>query len=100
MAVSKHQLDPFQPALSQSCTHLLFRRMDLLVLLGSLASLNAAGLAGRGLLLGLLGAADGANTGNGLLTNVGTVTVQGGLGGNTLVDPVSDQYRLHGRRKV
>lgn len=97
MAVSKRQLDPFQPALSQSFTHLLFGRTDLLVLLSSLAGLDAAGLAGRGLLLGLLRAADGADTGDGLLTNVGTVTVQGGLGGNTLVNPVSNQHHLHGR---
>lgn len=84
--------NPRSPSYSPIC---FLGGMELLVLLGSPAGLDTAGLAGRGVLLGLLRAADGADTGNGLLTNVGTVTVPGGLGGNTLVDPVSDQYRLY-----
>lgn len=64
-----------------SRTHLLR------ALLGSLAGLDATGLAGRSVLLGLLGAANGAHTGDGLLANVGTVAVLGSLVGNTLVDP-------------
>ena len=64
-----------------SRTHLLR------ALLGSLAGLDTAGLAGRSVLLGLLGAANGADAGNGLLANVGTVAVLGSLVGNTLVNP-------------
>lgn len=57
------------------------------VLLGGLAGLSAAGLLGRKVLLGLLGATDGAHTGNGLLAEVSAVTVLGSLVGNALVDP-------------
>lgn len=57
-------------------------------LLGGLAGLSTTGLGGGGLLLGLLGAADGAHTGNGLLADISAVAVLGGLAGNTLEDPV------------
>jgi len=56
------------------------------ILLGGLAGLNTTGLGGGGVLLGLLRAADGAHTSNGLLAKIGTVTVLGSLVGNTLVD--------------
>jgi len=62
--------------------------MDLLRLLsGGLLGLSTPGLPGRGLLLGLLRAADGADTGNSVLTDVTTVVVLSGDVGNTLVDP-------------
>lgn len=67
---------------------------NLLGLLSSLDGLGAAGLAGSGLLLSLLGATDGRDTGNGLLAEVSTVTVLGGLGGNTLVDPVEKRSEV------
>lgn len=75
-----------------SCSRLLpssiYLRIYLLLgLLGGLAGLSTTGLLGGGILLGLLGATDGADAGNGLLTEIGTVTVLGGLVGNTLVDP-------------
>lgn len=59
---------------------------NLLRLFG-LAGLGATGLLGRSILLGKLGAANGADTGDGLLTEISTVVVLGGLVGDTLVDP-------------
>lgn len=58
------------------------------LLLSGLLGLSSSGLPSRSLLLGLLGAADGANTGDSILTKVSTVTVLGGQVGDTLVDPV------------
>lgn len=62
------------------------------VLLGGLTGLGATGLLGRSLLLSLLRAADGADTSDSLLTEIGTVVVLGSLVGNTLVDPA--RYNL------
>jgi len=67
--------------------HHIFERIHLLLGLLSLAGLSTTGLLGGGILLGLLGATDGADTGNGLLAEVSTVAVLGSLVGNTLVDP-------------
>lgn len=66
--------------------HHIFERIHLLLGLLSLAGLSTTGLLGGGILLGLLGATDGADTGNGLLAKVSTVAVLGSLVGNTLVD--------------
>lgn len=66
-------------------------RIYLLGLLGGLAGSGAAGLGGGGLLLGLLGAAEGAHAGDGLLADISTVAVLGGLAGDTLVDPTADK---------
>lgn len=63
-------------------------KTNLLGGLGSLAGLGAAELLGGGILLGELGAADSADAGDGLLTDISTVAILGGLVGNTLVDPV------------
>lgn len=59
----------------------------LLLLLRSLSGLGTPGLPGGSLLLSLLGAADGADTGNSILADISTVSVLGGLAGDTLVDP-------------
>lgn len=62
--------------------------MDLLRLLsGGLLGLSTPGLLGGSVLLGLLRAADGTDTGNGVLTDISTVAVLSGDVGNTLVDP-------------
>lgn len=59
---------------------------DNLLRLLSLAGLSATGLLSRSILLGELGAADGADTGDGLLAEISTVAVLSSLVGNTLVD--------------
>lgn len=69
-------------------------RIYLLGFLGGLAGSGAAGLGGRGLLLGLLGAAEGAHAGDGLLADVSAVAVLGGLAGDTLVDPIAHTFGL------
>lgn len=68
-------------------------RTYLLGLLGGLAGSGAAGLGGRSLLLGLLGAAEGAHTSDGFLADISAVAVLGGLAGDTLVDPTSHTLR-------
>lgn len=69
-----------------------FRKLHLLRLL-SLAGLGTTGLLGGSVLLGELRATDGAHAGNGLLTDVSTVAVLGGLVGNTLVDPAGGDHQ-------
>jgi hypothetical protein len=61
--------------------------------LGSLAGLGAAELLGGSILLGELGAANSADASDGLLADISTVTVLGGLVGNTLVDPIGIGYQ-------
>ena len=78
-------LPPKSPIL-QSSTIQPHLETNLLRLL-SLAGLSATGLLGRSILLGELGATDGADTGNGLLAEISTVVVLSSLVGNTLVDP-------------
>lgn len=75
---------PFSP---QGSLRRHFCGFLLRVLLGGLAGLGTTGLLGRSVLLGLLGAADGAHTGNSLLAEIGAVAVLGSLVGDTLVDP-------------
>lgn len=65
----------------------LISEANLLRLLSSLTGLDTTGLLNRSILLGELRAADGAHTGNSLLTDISTVAVLGGLIGDTLVDP-------------
>lgn len=57
-------------------------------LLSGLLGLGSAELLRGSVLLGLLRAADGADTGNGILTEVTTVAMLSGLIGNALVDPL------------
>lgn len=58
------------------------------LLLRSLSGLSASELLRGSVLLGLLGATDGAHTSNGVFTEVGAVAVLGGLACYSLVDPV------------
>jgi hypothetical protein len=57
-----------------------------LLLLSSLG-LSTTELGGRGILLGLLRAAEGADTGDSDLAQVGTVSALSSVAGNALVDP-------------
>lgn len=74
-----HLCELHSSSLSQLC-HL--RR-----LLRRLLRLHSPELLGRSVLLGPLGVADGADTGDGVLAKVATVVVLRGLVGDALVDP-------------
>lgn len=65
----------------------------LLRLLLGLSGFSTAGLLSGSLLLGLLGAANGADAGDSVLTDISAVAVLGSLVGNTLVDPMREQYQ-------
>lgn len=77
----------FAPIVLKPLHHSLSSQ-QIIYLLGGLGLAGTAGLGGGGVLLGQLGAAEGAHTSNGLLADVSAVTVLGGLAGNTLVDPI------------
>lgn len=61
-------------------------------LLGGLSGLSSTELLSGGIFLGLLRAADGAHTGDGVTTEVTTVAILSGLVGNALVDPLREVW--------